>query len=110
MKLKRKAPRWGMLVRRSVKNTKRKGNRNERRTMALLETAGYRCSRSAASLGDWDVFGIGTTDFVVVQVKTNRLPRPEEMETLKNFQAPTNCKKLVHVWYDHKHKPRVVEL
>ena len=36
-------------------NAKRKGNRNEHRSIALLEAAGYRCSRSAASLGEWDI-------------------------------------------------------
>jgi len=35
-------------------NGKRKGTRNEHRSMALLERAGYRCTRSAASLGEWD--------------------------------------------------------
>jgi hypothetical protein len=40
-------------------NAKRKGTRNEHRSIALLESAGYRCSRSAASLGEWDIVGIG---------------------------------------------------
>ena len=36
-------------------NSKAKGSRNEHRSMALLEAAGYRCTRAAASLGAWDV-------------------------------------------------------
>ena len=51
-------------------NCKGKGTRNECRSTMLLEAAGYCCTRSAASLGEWDIVGIGTTDVVLVQVKT----------------------------------------
>jgi len=51
-------------------NAKAKGRRNEHRSMALLEAAGYRCTRSASSLGEWDIIGIGRADVVLVQVKT----------------------------------------
>jgi Holliday junction resolvase len=43
-------------------NAKAKGTRNEHRSMRLLEAAGYRCTRSAASLGEWDIVGIGSRD------------------------------------------------
>ena len=33
-------------------NAKAKGTRNEHRSMAVLEAAGYRCTRSAASLAN----------------------------------------------------------
>jgi Holliday junction resolvase len=94
----------------SLKNSKAKGSRNERRTMALLETAGYRCAKSGGSLGAWDVIGIGSTDFVVVQVKSNAWPGSAEMETLKGFAVPSNTKRLVHRWRDRKQKPDVREL
>ena len=42
--------------------------------MAVLESAGYRCTRSAASLGEWDVIGISSQDVVLCQVKTARWP------------------------------------
>lgn len=93
-----------------IKNTKAKGNRNEHRTMALLEAAGYRCCRSAASLGEWDVVAIGTTDVVLVQCKSNEWPRAVEMETLRNFAVPPNCRKLVHRWRDRQRLPDVREL
>ena len=32
-------------------NAKRKGSHNQHRTMAILEAAGYACTRSSASLG-----------------------------------------------------------
>ncbi|HEV8715518.1 MAG TPA: hypothetical protein VGX03_22145 [Candidatus Binatia bacterium] len=34
-----------------MKNAKRKGAKREHRSIALLEVAGYRCTRAAASLG-----------------------------------------------------------
>jgi Holliday junction resolvase len=91
-------------------NTKRKGNRNEHRTIALLEAAGYRCSRSAASLGDWDVIGIGPLDMVLVQVKTRDFPGSAEMERLQQFPAPANCRKLVHRWRDGERQPDIREV
>ena len=89
---------------------KRKGNRNERRTMALLEAVGYCCTRAAASLGAWDVIGIGAADVVLVQVKTNGWPRAEEIERLKLFRAPANARKLIHRWRDRVRMPDVREL
>jgi Holliday junction resolvase len=92
-----------------LKNTKQKGNRNEHRTMRLLEEQGYRCSRSAASLGCWDVVGIGskTTPFhaVLVQVKSNCWPRRKEMAELTAFEVPDGIVKLVHRWKDRKRAP-----
>lgn len=38
-------------------NTKRKGNRFEHRSRRLLEAAGYRVTRAAASLGTFDLVG-----------------------------------------------------
>ena len=40
------------------KKRKRKGTRNEHRTMWLLESSGYRCTRAAPSLGVFDVIGV----------------------------------------------------
>ena len=91
-------------------NTKRKGNRAEHKTMRLLEAAGYQCTRAAASLGAWDVVGIGSTDVVLVQVKSSEWPRSEEMETLTNFVCPPNCRKLVHRWRSRQHHPDIKEL
>jgi hypothetical protein len=85
-------------------------NRNEHRSIALLEAAGYQCTRAAASLGAWDVIGIGSTDFVLCQVKTNEWPRSEEMEALRMFPAPGNARKLVHRWRDRVKLPDVKEL
>jgi len=91
-------------------NAKGKGTRNEHRSMVLLEAAGYHCSRSAASLGVWDIVGIGASDFVLVQVKTRDWPGTAELETLKEFRAPANYKKLIHRWRDRVRLPDVKEL
>jgi len=88
-------------------NTKKKGSRNEYRSMRLLEAAGYACTKSAASLGAWDIVGVGSTDFVLCQVKSNAWPGSAEMETMQNFIAPPNCRKLVHRWDDRKRSPLV---
>jgi uncharacterized protein with GYD domain len=91
-------------------NAKRKGNRNEHRSIALLEAAGYRCTRSAASLGEWDIVGIGSQDMVLVQVKTRDWPGTVEMETLTLFPCPPTCRKLVHRWRDQQRLPDVREI
>jgi hypothetical protein len=45
-----------------------------RRSKALLEAAGYRVTRAAASLGEWDLVGLGPHGVVVVQVRTRDWP------------------------------------
>ena len=91
-------------------NAKRKGTHNEHRSIALLESAGYRCSRSAASLGEWDIIAIGPSDVMLVQVKTRDWPGNAEMERLKLFPAPANCRKLVHRWRARQRTPDVWEI
>lgn len=91
-------------------NNKRKGTRNEHRSMAILEAAGYRCTRSAGSLGEWDIIGIGSTGFALCQVKTTHWPGTAEMETLQLFPAPPNCRKLIHRWREWQRLPDVKEL
>jgi hypothetical protein len=51
-------------------NAKRKGSKNEWRTISLLESAGYACMKAGASLGAFDVIGVGSQDFVLAQVKS----------------------------------------
>lgn len=91
-------------------NTKAKGTRNEHRSMDILEAAGYLCTRSAASLGAFDLVGIGPTDVVLVQVKSTEWPRAAEMESLRSVPVPANCKKLIHRWRDRQRLPDVKEV
>lgn len=91
-------------------NAKLKGTRNEHRSMQLLEAEGYQCTRAAASLGTWDIIGVGSTDIVLCQVKTNAWPGTVEMEAMKQFSTPPNARKLVHRWRDRQRLPDVREL
>lgn len=90
--------------------SKSRGTRNEHRTMRLLETMGYRCTRSAASLGEWDVIAVGVTDTLLVQVKSNRWPPPAEMAVLREFVCPPGVRKVVHRWDTRKSLPQVMEV
>jgi Holliday junction resolvase len=91
-------------------NAKAKGTRNEHRSMRLLQAAGYSVTRAAASLGAWDIIGIGSTDVVLVQVKTRDWPGSAEMEILREFKTPANTRKLVHRWRHRQRTPDVKEV
>jgi Holliday junction resolvase len=91
-------------------NAKAKGTRNEYKTIRLLEADGYRCTRAAASLGLWDIIGIRENDIVLCQVKSNRNPGAKEMEAIRLFKAPANCRKLVMVWKDRQREPKTMEI
>ena len=91
-------------------SAKAKGTRNEWRSIRLLEASGYRCTRSAASLGAWDIVGISRGGIVLVQCKTRDWPSLVEMETLNDFPAPANCQKLIHRWRDGELLPDVKTL
>ena len=91
-------------------NAKRKGTRNEHKSIKVLEAAGYRCMRSAASLGEWDIVAIGSRDVVLCQVKTRDWQGTVEMETLREFPVPPNCRKLVHRWRKRQRLPDTKEL
>ena len=86
-------------------NGKAKGTRNEHRSIRLLEATGYACTCAAASLGAWDIIGIGSKDVVLVQVKTRDWPGSVELETLRLFSAPENARKLIHRWRDRQRLP-----
>ena len=91
-------------------NRKAKGTRNERRSRRLLEAAGYRVTRAAASLGCFDLIGVSPTDIVLCQVKSNAWPGTVELEAIKDFPAPANCKKIAHRWDDRNCLPLVKEV
>ena len=91
-------------------NAKAKGTKNEHRSRSVLESLGYRVTRSAASLGEWDLVAISSKDILLVQCKTNRWPSAIELEAMENFPAPPNARKLVHRWRDRKRLPDVKEI
>jgi len=78
--------------------------------MLLLEAAGYQCMKAGGSLGAFDVIGIGSQDVVLLQVKTRDWPGSLEMQTIRDFVAPKNARKLVHRWRDRVMIPDVREV
>jgi hypothetical protein len=91
-------------------NAKAKGSRQRASIPSDPRGAGYAVTRAAASLGAWDLVGIGSTDIVLCQVKTRDWPGATEVEILRGFSAPPNARKLVHRWRDRERRPDVREL
>lgn len=91
-------------------NTKKKGSRNERRSIEIFEAAGYTCVKAGASLGVFDIVAIGSRDIVLCQSKSNGWPGSVEMEAIQNFVCPSNCRKVVHRWRDRQSLPDVREI
>jgi Holliday junction resolvase len=89
-------------------NTKRKGARCEHRCMRLLEEAGYRCTRAAASLGVFDVIAVGPVNFRLIQVKGGSARCSSvEREQIALFPVPANASKEVWRFPDHCRKPLI---
>src|SRR5262249_44826016 len=93
-----------------VMNCKRKGTKNEHRSIAVLEAEGYCCTRAAASLGVFDIIAIGTDDIILCQVKSNEWPRSVEMTAISAFLAPANCRRIIHRWRDGQSEPDIKEV
>lgn len=91
-------------------NAKRKGTRNEHKSMKFLEAAGYSCTRAAASLGVFDIIAISRKEILLVQTKSNRWANSKEIEAMRKFPAPKNAKKLIHRWRDRAGFPDVREV
>lgn len=87
---------------RRVRNTAKKGARNERRSMAYFGQFGYVCIRAAASHGTFDFVAFGPQSVHLVQVKTNRWPGSDEMKEMAAFPAPLGIMREVHRWDDKK--------
>ena len=88
-------------------NTAAKGRKQEHRSKALLESVGYRVTRAAGSMGEWDLVGIGPTDVVLVQVRTRDWPGPLERGALAEFPVPPDTRSSC---IDGAHEPRLPDL
>ncbi len=93
-------------------NTKAKGTRLERKALKLLESVGYQCLRSAASLGPFDIIALNRLGTRCIQVKANSWPRPDEREALRAVakQLPPNCCVECWRWDDGKPEPFIRQL
>ena len=92
-----------------MKNPKQKGSRNERKAKAILERAGYACTKSGGSLGAFDIIAENPLGVRHVQVKSNRIPDPIERETMAGMKAqlPSNSTIEFWVFYDGQAEPRI---
>lgn len=90
-------------------DTKAKGNRAERKAKAILERAGYVCTKSGASLGVFDIIAENPLGIRHVQVKSNRIPDPVEREDMMAIRQrlPSNSTVEYWVFYDGNGEPRI---
>ena len=86
-------------------NTAAKGRRLEHKTIRVLESAGYDCTRAAASKGTWDIVAINSQGIRLVQVKANRPPGPLEREAMQEAIAPPNASREYWIWKDGAREP-----
>jgi len=87
--------------------SKRKGNRNEHRSINLLKSCGYYVIRAAASLGEFDLIAMDAFSFRLIQVKTNRWPGPEERTAMLMVPRPDNATVEAWRWNDYERKPHI---
>lgn len=92
-------------------NHKRKGSRAEHKAMKLLEACGYVCTRAGASLGAFDVIGVGPRDVRLVQVKSGTARcSAAEREQLALVAVPANCSKEIWRFPDRCRAPLIERL
>jgi hypothetical protein len=94
-----------------------KGRRNQLKTRRLLEAVGYQCETAKFSRwgstdfwGLWDIIAIDKKNIKLVQVKSNRLPSPEDREQYELFECPSCVSKELWIWYDYKNEPRIIKI
>jgi hypothetical protein len=93
-----------------IKNAKKKGTRNEHRSMQRDRDAGAICLRAGASLGVFDYIALYPDYVRLVQVKTNRWPGHDEMRAIHEFPPLAYGKKVVERWDDYAREPKVKEV
>jgi Holliday junction resolvase len=92
-------------------NGKAKGSRAERRCMKDLEQYGYRCSRSGASLGVFDVIAISACEIRLIQVKSGRqYASAPERAAMAAFRVPLNASKEIWRYPDRCRVPLIERL
>lgn len=82
-------------------NSKAKGSRIERKARDVLLAEGYAVTRAAGSLGNWDLVAVplGEQEFTrLIQVKSNRPPRPAERKRLELEAKAVGPWVLCEVW------------
>ena len=93
-----------------LKNAKKKGTRNEHKSMANHTSRGAVCLRAGASLGLFDFVALYADHAELVQVKSNRWPGHEEMHGLRSFTRPDYAICRIERWDDYAREPKVREI
>lgn len=92
-------------------NGKRKGARAERRAIAMLEAAGYVCTKAGGSLGAFDVIAISAQTIRCVQVKSGgQYCSAVEREHLHLVAVPANVSKEIWRFPDRCRHPLIERL
>jgi Holliday junction resolvase len=92
-------------------NAKAKGSRAERRAIALLEAAGYICTKAAGSLGLFDVIGVGPQDVRLIQVKSGgEYLSGVEREQIRLLTVPANVSRECWRFPDRCREPLIERL
>ena len=90
-------------------SAKAKGTQREHKTRRRLEAVGYRCTRAAGSMGEWDLVAVSRSEVLLVQVKSNAWPGSVEMESMTMFPTPPGVRREVWRWDDRARAPRIRE-
>lgn len=92
-----------------MKTAKRKGTRAEHKAIALLEAAGYRCTRAAGSLGVWDVIAIRADGVRLIQVKAGARCHlaPADRALLLDAPAPAGVTRELWRFFDRRPDPAI---
>lgn len=91
-------------------NGKKKGTRNEHKSMQRHSNHGAYCVRAGGSLGIFDFLACYPTYCLFIQVKSNRWPGTVEMTGLRDFKTPYYGIKFIERWDDYAKEPMVREV
>lgn len=86
----------------SPRYRKRKGTQNEHRSIAWLEGQGFKVTRAAGSLGEFDLVAVKASRVEFIQVKSNKAPSFKEQVGMLAVPMPPCCKRVIHLWKDGK--------
>jgi hypothetical protein len=78
-------------------------NRIERRSMRILEAAGFTCTRLTGADG-FRILASNEGGMVLVHVSKAR-PTDEQLEAMRLFPCPPDCRKLIHIWRRRQRYP-----
>lgn len=74
----------------------------------MLEAAGWTVVRAGGSLGPFDLVAFSRAGLRLVQVKSNRPPRPAEREALARFDnLPRGATRELWVFRDRERAPEI---